>query len=173
MKISTKVVIILIVILVIGTSVLIYFGQFERKCSKFISKFENEEFKKFENTSFLILGYRKKYIVIKASVDFKNAYSQEPYIVYVNQKTGIVEKINDIQIIDHKLVDVNIIYELIPRFLEYNIRSLAVDSLRNVYIRLEGAEKPTLIRFSNIKHKSKQYNKWKRIKGNWYFNPFN
>jgi len=137
--------------------------------AEFVNKYENESFDAFINTGFLIRsGDMEGNLVIFISIDFKNASNKGPYVVTVEKETGVIKKTSTDLISDSISFDKEAIHKLLPEFLKYKIYSLSVDENKNVYIRLREAERPTLIRFSDMKYKTDKYKDWKQIKGNWY-----
>lgn len=138
----------------------------------FVEKYENENFSSFKNRSFLIRNIsRDGNMEIFVSVNIINASKNGPYVVTVNKESGrIVETSTHLMSDTSELVKEEI-HNLIPIFLKYKIYSLLVDSNDNVFIRLREIDNPDLIRFSDKKYKTKEYNGWKNIKGNWYELP--
>jgi len=140
----------------------------EKYNAEFVNRYENENFDPFINTGFLIRSRGEGNLVIFISTDFKNAAVKGPYVVTVEKETGVIKKTSTELISDSIDFDEEAMHKLIPLFLNYKVYSLSVDVNRNVYLRLREAEKPTLIRFSNIKYKTNQYNDWRQVKDNWY-----
>lgn len=146
-------------------------GDMEKYNAEFVNKYENENFDAYINTSFLIRsGDMEGNLVIFISIDFKNAANKGPYVVTVEKETGVIKKTSIDLISDSVSFDKEAIHKLLADFLKYKVYSLSVDENRNIYVRLREADRPTLIRFSDMKYKIEQYKDWKQIKGNWYEN---
>lgn len=145
-------------------------GDMEKYNAEFVNKYENENFDAFVNTGFLIRSNREGSLVIYISTDFKNAANKGPYVVTVEKETGVIKKTSTDLISDSVSFDKEAMHKLLPEFLKYKVYSLSVDENRNVYVRLREADKPTLIRFSDMKYKTEQYKDWEQIKSNWYEN---
>jgi hypothetical protein len=141
----------------------------ENPNKEFVEKHEDENFDTFTNRSFLIRSAdREGNLQIFVATDKKNAFDNGPYVVTVEKKTGAIKKASTHLMSDTSSLDREQIHGLIPIFLEYKVYSLSVDTDQNVYVRLKEADRPTLIRFSDMKHKTKEYKDWKQVKGNWY-----
>lgn len=160
-----KIIVLFVSFFIMGSCLIDYSSNEE-----FVRKYKDENFDKFINTSFLIRSLDKDGdLVIFVNLDFQNASNQGPYILTIEKETGKVKSTSTKLMKDSINVNEKTVQALALEFLRYDIYSLAVDEGKNVYLRLEQAERPTLIRFSDPKSMNKEERRnWRRIEGNWY-----
>lgn len=144
-------------------------NDYHERNLRFIQKYENENFDIFINTGFLIRGRDQKgNYQIFVTVDSEKADTVGPYIITFDGQTKSILNSSSELMKESVDFDKDIINSLIPVFFKYNIFSLEVDKEKNVFIRVRSADKPTLIRFSDLKYKTQKYSKFKKLKGNWF-----
>lgn len=137
---------------------------------KFVSLYGKDNFDDFLNKSVLIRGGDRETFRISLSMDLKNAFYQAPIAVIVDRKTKTIISFETDLVADSlaKEVDLEKVQELINTFLDYEVNSIAVDTSMNVYIRIQQADKPTLIRFSSPEYINEKYKNWIKIRDGWY-----
>jgi hypothetical protein len=140
----------------------------------FIKEHGNEKFSDFINVGIVVRNFDQKGNVILFVSNLKNSKTNGIYIVTVDTAKKTIVETSCKLIQDSLLIDRVKLDNLAIKFVKYDINMLRVDSNETVFINVNYNERPTLVRFADLKFKTATYNKdWKRIKENWYEDELN
>jgi hypothetical protein len=140
----------------------------ERANKAFIEKYEKENFDAFINTSVFVRSKDKDGDIMVFVGDLEKEECGAPFIVTVYQESKKVKSTSRHLLKDTCEVDEERMIKLALKYREYGIGFLKVYENRNAFFNVVEAERPTLIRFSDMKYKTEEYKDWKQVKGNWY-----
>lgn len=137
---------------------------------KFIEKYDREKFSVFKNRSIYYRGVDENWnpiVLINVNVSTSRKCTM-PLGITIDRKTHQVLEINDRWLPDSCGIDKMMLAKQALYFTKYGIEYLDVDSNMNVFISVANEGRPDLVRFADLKYKTKEFERWQRIKGNWY-----
>ena len=136
----------------------------------FVKKNDKYNWDLFSNTAISTRGTdANDNPVYFVSPDLRNASKSGPYIVTLSKKTGEVLKTSCHLMSDSTNFNKSKMNALVLSFVKIEIQTLKVDESGNVFININNPERPNLVKFSDLKYKTGQYEKdWKNVKGLWY-----
>lgn len=141
---------------------------------EFIKKHGTETFGDFINTGIAVRNFDANGNIILFIGDLQNTNINGPYIVKIDTIRDIIIETSCKLLKDSSLVDKEKFNDLALKFMSYDINYLKVDTNNNVFINVMYNERPSLIRFSNLKYKTGIYKEdWKLISSNWYEDEIN
>jgi hypothetical protein len=136
--------------------------------AEFVEKYENENFDEFKNTC---IYFRSGNVDGTGGIYFASYYTADNgiYIIDINRRTNTVISTST-NLLRKRIskTDLKKLKKLTLKFITYPMPLMTVDSNGNVYISMMPNSPSGLARFSDLKYKTKKYNSWTHIKGNWY-----
>ena len=149
----------------------LYYRSIRLTGEKFVKKYANANWDIFQGRNLLFRGYdykQNQVILFQRTKDIDSSACF--WAVTINNDLNRVIDIKNLP--DSIFCQVNISAEdslLILKFASYHFKSLYADKDSNIYIWIaEHTECPHLVRFHNLKYKTKTYENWKDIGKGWF-----
>lgn len=137
---------------------------------KFAEKFNHEHFEIFKNSSMFIRSSDEngEEVIFAYDETIADSLDNGAYVITVDKRSKQIKNKSCQLMKDSTIVDKGRLEKLVLKFTEYPVGYLGVDSGNNVFIGLRSNTSPDLVRLSDTKYQFNPYEKWERIKDNWY-----
>jgi hypothetical protein len=141
------------------------------KTKAFIEKTRFEDFSEFKNTTIYIRMYRDYDPIVYFFKKYKNEPRYEgPLMFHIDKETGKLLEVKNF-LSDSCDFNIDSCYFLARKFVSFGIIKIKSDSNETVRVTLTNIEKDAdLVRFKDLKFKSKEYDNYKRYDENWFKN---